>query len=77
MNKEQVLQKLKNDEDYYGDFGNQFLSNSHVGKLLKDPLNVCKPSKPSPAFLVGGYFHTCILEPYKIDKYNYLKIHIT
>ena len=29
MNKEKVLQKLKIDEDYYGEFGNQFLSNSH------------------------------------------------
>ena len=26
MNKKQILQKLRNDEDYYGDFGNQFLS---------------------------------------------------
>ena len=73
MNKEKILQKLNNDEDYYGEFGNQFLSNSHVGRLLKDPLNVFKPSKPSPAFLVGGYFHTCILEPDKIDKYKIVK----
>jgi len=73
MNKEKVLQKLKNDEDYYGDFGNQFLSNSHVGRLLKDPLNVFKPSKPSPAFLIGGYFHTCILEPDKLEKYKVVK----
>ena len=73
MNKEKILQKLKNDEDYYGEFGNQFLSNSHVGRLLKDPLNVFKPSKPSPAFLVGGYFHTCILEPDKIKKYKVVK----
>ena len=73
MNKEKVLQRLKNDEDYYGDFGNQFLSNSHVGKLLKDPLNVFKPSKPSPAFLVGGYFHTCILEPDKIERFKVVK----
>ena len=73
MNKKQILQKLRNDEDYYGDFGNQFLSNSHVGKLLKDPLNVFKPSKPSPAFLVGGYFHTCILEPDKLEKYKVVK----
>ena len=73
MDKNQILKKLKNDEDYYGDFGNQFLSNSHVGKLLKDPLNVFKPSKPSPAFLVGGYFHTCILEPDKIEKYKVVK----
>ena len=73
MNKEKVLQKLKIDEDYYGEFGNQFLSNSHVGKLLKDPLRAFEPSKPSPAFLVGGYFHTCILEPNKIDKYKVVK----
>ena len=73
MNKKQILEKLKNDEDYYGEFGNQFLSNSHVGRLLKDPLNVFKPSKPSPAFLIGWYFHTCILEPNKIDKYKVVK----
>ena len=73
MNKKQILQKLKNDEDYYGDFGNQFLSNSHVGKLLNDPLNIFKPMKPSAAFLIGGYFHTCILEPDKLKKYKVVK----
>ena len=73
MNKEKILQRLCNDEDYYGKFGNQFLSNSHVGKLLKDPLRAFEPSKPSPAFLVGGYFHTCILEPDKLDKYKVVK----
>ena len=73
MDKEKILKRLENDEDYYGEYGNQFLSNSHVSKLLKDPLNVFKPSKPSPAFLVGGYFHTCILEPDKIDKYKIVK----
>ena len=73
MNKKQILKRLCNDEDYYGEFGNQFLSNSHVGKLLKDPLKAFEPSKPSPAFLVGGYFHTCILEPDKLDKYKVVK----
>jgi len=73
MKKQQILQKLKIDEDYYGDFGNQFLSNSHVGKLLNDPLNIFKPMKPSPAFLIGGYFHTCILEPDKLKKYKVVK----
>jgi len=73
MNKEKILQKLKNDEDYYGEFGNKFLSNSHISKLLKDPLRAFEPSKPSPAFLVGGYFHTCILEPDKLDKYKVVK----
>jgi len=73
MNKEKILQRLCNDEDYYGEFGNQYLSNSHVGKLLKDPLRAFEPSKPSPAFLVGGYFHTCILEPNKLEKFKVVK----
>ena len=70
---EQILLRLCNDEDYYGEFGNQFLSNSHIGKLLKDPLNVFEPSKPSPAFAIGGYFHTCILEPGKLEKFKIVK----
>ena len=73
MQNQKILKKLKNDEDYYGEFGNQFLSNSHVGRLLKDPLNVFKPSKPSPAFLIGGYYHTCILEPDKLEKFKVVK----
>jgi hypothetical protein len=73
MDKKQILKKLRNDEDYYGDFGNQFLSNSHIGKLLKDPLNVFKPSKRTPAFAVGGYFHTCILEPDKLESFKVIK----
>ena len=73
MDKKQILKKLCNDKDYYGDFGNQFLSNSHIGKLLKDPLNVFKPSKRTPAFAVGGYFHTCILEPDKLESFKIIK----
>jgi len=73
MKKKEILARLKNDEDYYGDFGNKFLSNSHVGKLLKDPLRAFEPSKPSPAFLIGGYFHTCILEPDKLEKFKVVK----
>ena len=71
--KQQILQRLKNDEDYYGKFGKQFLSNSDISKLLNDPLNLHKPYKASPAFLIGGYFHTCILEPNKLDKYKVVK----
>jgi hypothetical protein len=71
--KAKILKKLKNDEDYYGKFGKQFLSNSDISKLLDDPLNLHKPYKASPAFLIGGYFHTCILEPDKIDKYKVVK----
>ena len=68
-----ILKKLKNDADYYGDFGKQFLSNSDIYHLLNNPLKFHQPSVPSPAFLVGGYFHTAILEPDKIEKYKVVK----
>ena len=63
MKYEQEIQKLKDDNHYYGDFGNQYLSNSDISVLLSNPLSFKKPSKSNPAFLVGGYFHTAILEP--------------
>lgn len=70
MNKNEIIEKLRDDNHYYGDFGKQYLSNSDISVLLSNPLDFKKPSKPSPAFLVGGYFHTCILEPDKLKKYK-------
>ena len=51
-------------------FGRKYLSNSDIGTLLTNPLAFGKPSKPISAFLVGGYFHTAILEPDKLKKYK-------
>ena len=73
MDKQKVLEKLKLDENYYGDFGKQFLSNSDMKTLLTIPLALGQQSKPSPAFLVGGYFHTAILEPDKLKKYKVIE----
>ena len=73
MTKEKVIEKLRNDEDYYGDFGKQYLSNSDIKTLLSNPLALGEQSKPSPAFLVGGYFHTAILEPDKLKKFKIIE----
>ena len=73
MDNKEILEKLKDDENYYGDFGKQYLSNSDISALLNNPLDFKKPSPPNPAFVVGGYFHTCILEPDKLEKYKIVK----
>jgi hypothetical protein len=73
MDNKKILERLKSDEDYYGEFGKQFLSNSDIRSLLTNPLDFKKPSPPNPAFVVGGYFHTCILEPDKLEKYKIVK----
>lgn len=73
MKEADVLKKLEIDEYYYGDFGKKYLSNSDISTLLTNPLALGQPSKPSPAFLVGGYFHTAILEPDKLIKFKVIE----
>ena len=73
MNKTEIINRLKNDEDYYGSFGKQYLSNSDIQTLLSNPLALHKDRSMSSAFLVGGYFHTAILEPDKLKKYKIIK----
>lgn len=62
--------KLKQDKHYYGEFGNKFLSNSNISTLLKDPAKLRDKQPTIPAFLVGGYFHTAILEPEKLKSFR-------
>ena len=73
MKKTEVIQKLINDKDYYGEFGKQYLSNSDIKTLLNNPLELKQPSKQIPAFLVGGYFHTAILEPDKLKNFKVIE----
>lgn len=70
INEKEAIEKLRIDEHYYGDFGKKFLSNSDISTLLKNPLELGKTREQVPAFLVGGYFHTAILEPDKLKKYK-------
>ena len=70
MKLKQAIEKLRIDEHYYGKFGKQYRSNSDIRILLNNPLALGEPSKEVPAFLVGGYFHTAILEQHKLDKYK-------
>ena len=70
MKKEEIIERLRVDEDYYGDYGNNFLSNSHIGKLLKNPMSLFDRTPDNPNFKVGGYFHTAILEPDKLKSFK-------
>ena len=68
-----IIEKLKQDEHYYGDYGKQFLSNSNISTLLKNP-RLLKEDKPkTSAMLMGGYFHTTILEPDKLEQFKIIK----
>ena len=70
MKKQEVLKALENDTNYYGDFGKKYLSNSDISTLLTNPLALGQKMANRPAFLVGGYFHTAILEPEKLKNFR-------
>ena len=65
-----IIEKLKQDEHYYGDYGKQFLSNSDISVLLKNPKLLHKEKQRTTAMVVGGYFHTAILEPDKLKRFK-------
>lgn len=67
----EAIEKLRDDELYYGEFGRKFRSNSDISVLLSNPLSFGVPTTKTPALLTGGYFHTAILEP---DKLNRIKV---
>jgi hypothetical protein len=70
MTKQQIIEKLRDDEQYYGAFGKQYLSNSDINTLLEDPLKYGQPTKSSPNLIIGSYFHTAILEPNKLERFK-------
>ena len=69
-NKKEILKRLQNDEDYYGDFGKQFLSNSNISTLMDNPLALGNDIIRSNALVIGSYFHVAILEPDKLKKFK-------
>ena len=49
--KKEILEKLKDDEHYYGEFGRNFISNSDIRTLMTNPLDFKKPSEQFLIFL--------------------------
>lgn len=70
-NKE-VLELLKNDQEYYEGIGKNYLSNSDIGTLLNNPKDFGKPREDNKAFMDGRYFHQLILEPEKAKELIYV-----
>ena len=73
MNKQEIIERLRVDEDYYGKFGQQFLSNSNISTLLKNPMALRDQTPDNPNFKIGGYFHTAILEPEKLKSFKIIE----
>lgn len=69
---EQILELLKNDQEYYAGVGKNYLSNSDIGTLLNNPKEFGVPREDNKAFMEGRYFHQLILEPEKAKDIKYV-----
>jgi hypothetical protein len=66
------VEMLRDDANYYGDFGKQYLSNSDISTLLKDPSQYGVTRPDNQNFAKGRYFHQLILEPSKAENVQYV-----
>lgn len=71
---EDVLEKLRDDSQYYGAFGKQYLSNSDIGTLLTNPKEFGVSRDDNQAFAQGRLFHQLILEPEKAEEWKFVDV---
>lgn len=69
-----ILEILKDDVSYYGDFGKQYLSNSDISTLLTNPkaFGISRPDNAN--FAKGRLFHQLILEPEKASEWEFVDV---
>lgn len=60
-----IIEKLKDDKEYYSGVGKQYLSNSDIDALINNPRDFGKARVDGKHFADGRYFHQLLLEPEK------------
>ena len=63
-----IIEQLRDDAKYYGEYGRQYMSNSDIKNLLENPSMFGVPTPDNPVFAKGRLFHQLILEPEKAAK---------
>ena len=70
----EVIERLRDDSEYYGAFGQQYLSNSNISALLNNPKMFGVRQPDNKAFAFGRLFHQLILEPEKASAFKFVDI---
>jgi len=71
---QEIINKLKDDAEYYSGVGRNYLSNSDVGTLLNNPQDFGKPREDNKTFMDGRYFHQLMIEPDKAALTPYVDV---
>jgi len=60
-----IIERLKDNKEYYNGIGKQYISNSDIGTLLKNPKMFGTPREDDLNLAKGRLFHQILLEPEK------------
>ena len=74
MTTQKIIKTLRDDNEYYNGLGRQYLSNSDIGTLLKNPRDFGKKLDDSKEFAMGRYFHQLFLEPEKANEWDFIDV---
>jgi len=74
MKHEKIIEKLRDDEHYYGKFGKQYISNSDIKNLIYEPQQFGAIQPDNDNFAKGRFFHQLILEPNKALEFPIVDI---
>ena len=69
---QEIINQLKDDNEYYNGVGRQYLSNSDIGTLLNNPKEFGAKREDSKQFAMGRYFHQLFLEPNKAKDWDFI-----
>jgi len=69
-----VIEKLKNDKEYYHGVGKQYISNSDIGNLLKNPKLFGVSREDDVNLAKGRLFHQLLLEPEKVHDFPVIDV---
>jgi len=69
-----IVDRLRDDAEYYGGIGRKYLSNSDIGTLLNNPKDYGSSRKDTKEFAMGRYFHQMFLEPDKAKDVSYIDV---
>lgn len=70
---DKIVDRLRDDNEYYKGVGKMYLSNSDIGVLLSNPRDFGKTREDNKNFMEGRYFHQSILEPEKAALTHYVE----
>ena len=69
-----IIEKLKNDQEYYRGVGKEYISNSDIGTLLRNP-KMFGSERPDDLNLAKGrLFHQMLLEPEKAHDFPVIDV---